>query len=430
MKKTNLLKMLFVLSVLPCAGFAETGRTGKPSVSAEQLAAVQSRYIFTFAPDTPAGDVDRMARDAARNVNGRVDQVFTASVKGFSARMNAVAAEQLRARVPKIMTVEQDQIITTLEDTIALSGAAPWGTVRVKGQACGLPYSRVWVIDTGIELSDPDLSIAETSRHFTAIGTSANDENGHGTHVAGTIGARLVGTTARGVAPGVPVVPVRVLDASGSGSNAGVIAGIDWVAKQKDAACAPNSPDAVWCDKPEAWVVNMSLGGGYSATLNNAVAAAAAKGVRFAIAAGNSARDARNFSPASTNHENVFTVAATSLSATGGDGWASFSNFGPSVVDVAAPGVSVSSTYLGAGYAVLNGTSMATPHVAGVLTMAPLLKSNPSTKALKVNGVSYTDKLVLRTSRESYPIIAYQGAAPQSQPAGTPCAYVQPLMPR
>lgn len=427
MNKTNLLKIAFALSILPCVGFAETGRTGKPSVSAEQLVAAQSRYIFTFAPNTPAGDVDRMARDSARMVNGRVEQVYTATVKGFSARMNAVAAEQLRSRVPQIMTVEQDQIVTTLEDTVALAGAAPWGTVRVKGQACGLPYSRVWVIDTGIEFSDPDLSIAETKRHFTAIGTSANDENGHGTHVAGTIGSRAVpGTSARGVAPGVPVVPVRVLDASGSGSNAGVIAGIDWVAKQKDAACAPNSADAVWCNKPEAWVVNMSLGGGYSAAVNSAVSAAATKGVRFAIAAGNNGRDARNYSPASTNHENVFTVAAMNSS----DGWASFSNFSPTIVDVAAPGVSVSSTYLGTGYAVLNGTSMATPHVAGVLTMAPLLKSNPAATALKVNGVSYTDKRVLRTSRESYPIIAYLGAAPQNQPQGTPCAYNQPLMAR
>ena len=417
-----------VLSSLPAQ--AETGRNGQPSVTPEQLAAAQSTWIFTFSDSVAAKDVKSAAENAARRVNGRVQHVYSSAIKGFSARMNAVAAQRLRDQNPQIVAVEQDQIVKTMvtpAEAVPIASTAPYGTVRVRGQVCGRPYSRVWVIDTGIDLDHPDLSVAD-GLSFTAIGTSADDGNGHGTHVAGTIGARAVGTSARGVAPGVPVVPVRVLDANGSGAWSGVLAGIDYVAQQKVAACA--LADKTWCNSPEAWVANMSLGGGYSLALNNAVISAASKGIRFAIAAGNSRADARNSSPASANHVNIFTVAAINSS----DGWASFSNYG-SPVDVAAPGVSVTSTYIGGGYATLSGTSMASPHVAGILTLAPGLLSNPSstqtTTALKIGSTSYTDKRVYRNTKDSYPIGIYAGTAPQTVvPGADPlCTYMQPVLP-
>ncbi len=424
MKKSILAVALLGLVAAPFAADAQTGRSA--SVSPELLAAVQSTYIFTFGDGVRRDQVRARAEDAVRRVNGRVEFVYSDSIKGFSARMNAVAAERMARQVPDIVAYEQDQVVTTqatAAESLPILSTAPWGTVRVKGQVCGLPYSRVWVIDTGIDLTHPALNIAEAALHFSVYKTAA-DGNGHGTHVAGTIGAKAIGTAARGVAPGVPVVPVRVLDNSGSGSLSGVIAGVDYVSKQKTKACT--TPVSEWCDKREAWVANMSLGSGYSLAVNNAVLAAAKNGIRFAIAAGNSAADAATASPASANDVNIFTVAATDSA----DVWAYFSNYG-SPVDIAAPGVKINSTYKGGVYKTLSGTSMAAPHVAGILTMTPALLSNPSNSpsgtALIVGSVAYTDKAVNRTVTDSYPIAAYQGAAPQTPASGSACVYKQKL---
>jgi len=204
------------------------------------------------------------------------------------------------------------------------------------------------VIDSGIDLDHPDLNVDQArSQNFVARETSPNDLNGHGTHVAGTIGAidNTIGVI--GVAAGVKVVAVRVLDRRGSGSNSGVIAGVDYVGRVGQAGD----------------VANMSLGGGVSTALDQAVIAAASKGVKFTLAAGNSGISATQSSPARANGPNVFTVSAFA----NGDTWASFSNYGNPPVDFAEPGVGIQSTYKDGGYASLSGTSMAAPHLAGIL---------------------------------------------------------------
>jgi len=199
------------------------------------------------------------------------------------------------------------------------------------------------VIDSGIDLDHKDLNV-DKAKSKTYVGKTPDDENGHGTHVAGTIAAINNSIGVVGVAAGAPVVAVRVLDRRGSGSISGVIKGVDYVAQN----CVSSD------------VANMSLGGSYYKPLNDAVIAASGK-CPFFIAAGNSGDNAEKYSPASANGPNVYTVSAFKS----GDTWASFSNHG-SVVDYAEPGVSIYSTWKGGGYNTISGTSMATPHLAGV----------------------------------------------------------------
>ncbi len=188
----------------------------------------------------------------------------------------------------------------------------------------------------------------DANRGFTAFSSgpdsrSADDLNGHGTHVAGTIGGY---NGILGVAVGVVQVPVKVLDRRGSGSISGVIAGVDYVAANA------SSGD----------VANMSLGGGASQALDDAVVNAASQGILFSIAAGNSSTWAANSSPARVDHPNTWTIAASDIN----DNFASFSNYGPPT-SYAAPGVNIESTWINSGYRTISGTSMAAPHVAGIL---------------------------------------------------------------
>lgn len=228
----------------------------------------------------------------------------------------------------------------------------PWGIARVNG---GSPYSgsgKAWVIDTGIDFEHPDLNVdVDNSISFVWKGTP-DDQNGHGTHVAGTIAAINNNIGVIGVAPGATVVSVRVLDRRGSGSYSGVIGGVDYVASK----C--NSSD----------VANMSLGGGKSESVNNAVVKASRK-CPFVVAAGNEETDAGTVSPASAEGEGSIVYAVSAFSY--GDIWASFSNYG-SVVDYAGPGVGINSTWKGGGYRSISGTSMAAPHIAGVVLAGPI----------------------------------------------------------
>jgi len=236
--------------------------------------------------------------------------------------------------------------------TGSASETTPWGIARVGGGQTGAT-GRAFVIDSGVDLDHPDLNVNTTmSRSFTRE-KNADDGNGHGTHVAGTIAAianNNIGVV--GVAAGAEIVAVKVLTRSGSGSNSGVIAGVDYVAQVGRAGD----------------VANMSLGGGVSTTLDNAVINAAAGGVKFVLAAGNESDDADNHSPARANGPNVFTVSSFAQR----DNWSSFSNFGKPPVDYAEPGSSIYSTYKGGGYATLSGTSMAAPHLAGLLLLGPV----------------------------------------------------------
>lgn len=282
--------------------------------------------------------------------------VYASSIDGFSVRMSASQAEQLR-QDPRVKYVEQDQMVTMAPPSKGGGGGSvaqvvPYGITRVGGFVNYTGTNVAFVLDSGIDLTHPDLNV-QTANGFTAFtsGKDANfnDGNGHGTHVAGTIAARNNTIGVVGVAAGAPVVPIKVLDSRGSGAYSGVIAGVNHVAARGKAGD----------------VANMSLGGGVSAALDDAVVAAAAKGIKFVLAAGNESRSATLSSPARANGANVYTISAMNNT----DTWASFSNFGNPPVDFCAPGVSIQSTWKGGGYNTISGTSMAAPHAAGVLLL-------------------------------------------------------------
>ncbi len=282
--------------------------------------------------------------------------VYSSSVHGFAAKISEKALKQLKIN-PDVDFIEQDQVVAhnlpMAEGEVGIAAQnVPYGITRVGGGETYQGSNVAWVIDSGIDLDHPDLNV-DASRGFTAFssGSDANfdDRNGHGTHCAGTIAAIDNGNGVIGVAAGATVIPVKVLSGGGTGPNSGVVAGIDHVtanAKRGD-------------------VANMSLGGGASRATDRAVTRLANKGVKVAVAAGNSGRPARNYSPARVNHSNVLTISGCDVN----DYWYRSSNYGNPPVDYCAPGVRVYSTYRNGRYATLTGTSMATPHVAGLLLL-------------------------------------------------------------
>ncbi|MEQ1692248.1 MAG: S8 family peptidase [Gemmatimonas sp.] len=291
------------------------------------------------------------AAESARGLGvSTVRHEYNRALRGFSARLTDAEVTRI-ARDPRVAYVEQDQVFTI----DATQTGATWGIDRTDQR--NLPLSttfgytntgagvKVYIIDTGIRFAHNEFGGRASSGFDAVDGGSADDCNGHGTHVAGTVG----GTT-YGVAKGASLIAVRVLDCSGSGTTSGVIAGIDWVTTNHSAG-APA-------------VANMSLGGGKSTALDNAVSNSIADGVSYAIAAGNSNRDACNFSPARTPA--AITVGAT----TSTDARASYSNYG-SCLDIFAPGSSITSSWYTSNSATntISGTSMATPHVAGVAAL-------------------------------------------------------------
>jgi subtilisin family serine protease len=242
------------------------------------------------------------------------------------------------------------------------------------------------VIDTGVSRNTGDLNYTgQYSKNFTSTKTTDYiDYNGHGTHVAGTIGAVNDADGVVGVAAGANIISVRVLDKSGSGTLSGVIQGIQYAASLVKTG-GPLSTVAIG-----SLVANMSLGGGLNSTLDNAVRAAATadtngRYLRIAIAAGNSGADVDNFSPANTgDHQNIYTVSAVNSSNIMAS-WSNYDNVGDTIddVDFSAPGVSVVSLGMTAGtLATLSGTSMAAPHMAGVLLMGTPLAGPLSTPVL------------------------------------------------
>jgi subtilisin family serine protease len=286
--------------------------------------------------------------------------VYQHSVRGFSATVPAGRLEALR-RDSRVKYIEPDRVVTLAPPPGKGPGggdtptpqSTPWGIDRVGGAVNYTGSNVAWIIDTGIDLDNPDLNVDVTrSVDFTGSRKGAEDENGHGTHVAGTVAAIDNEVDVVGVAAGATVVAVRVLNRRGSGTYSGVIAGVDYVA-----ANGANGD-----------VANMSLGGPVSQALDDAVAGAAGSGIRFALAAGNSSDDADNHSPARVNGPNIYTVSAFAT----GDVWASFSNYGNPPVDYGAPGVGVTSLKAGGGTVTYNGTSMAAPHVAGLLLFGPV----------------------------------------------------------
>lgn len=341
----HLLALVIVLSLaLPLTVAAAPllpGGTGK----------VVGRYIVVLkAGQEPAAVANEHA--------AAPEHVYRHALRGFSAALPDAALKRLLAD-PRVAYIEPDGLVWAVAKPAGTvktePQTTPWGVTRVGGPIDAAVFGKTaWVIDTGIDLTHPDLKVdAARSVSFVTRGkVTPNDGNGHGTHVAGTIAALDNERDVVGVAAGATLVAVRVLDSTGSGLYSWVIGGVDYVA----AHAAPGD------------VANMSLGGGGSTTLDQALVNAADKGILFAVAAGNDGAPAGNYSPARVNHANIYTVSAIDSA----DTLAWFSNYGNPPVDFAAPGVNIRSTAKGGGTTVMSGTSMATPHVAGLLLLGSL----------------------------------------------------------
>ena len=322
---------------------------------------IEGQYIVVFKD--AVADPHGKAKEKSLKHGGKLKYSYGAVLKGFAAELSDEAVVALRAD-PDVDYVEQDQ---TVSISTTQSPAPSWGLDRIDQRNLPLSNSytynatasqqtvvRAYIIDTGIQTSHSDFG-GRASAVYDALGGNGQDCNGHGTHVAGTVG----GTT-YGVAKSIKLRAVRVLNCSGSGSNSGVIAGMDWVR----------------VNGIHPAVANMSLGGGFSSATNTAANNLAASGVFLAVAAGNSNANACNSSPSSA--ANVTSVAASASN----DSRASFSNFG-SCVHIYAPGVSIKSDWLNGGTNTISGTSMASPHVAGVAALYKAVNGDASYSTIR-----------------------------------------------
>jgi subtilisin family serine protease len=307
------------------------------------------------------------------NIHGfQARNVYSVALRGFAAELTAEQIQGLE-NDPEVAYIEPDSIMSINQQTL------PYGINRVDadisstlaGNGSGAVTNvDIFIIDTGIG-SHTDLNRVQHV-NFTGDGNN-NDCNGHGTHVAGTAAARDNTSSVVGVCPGAPLIGVKVLGCGGSGSVSRIVQGIDWVT----------------ANSPRPAVANMSLGGGASTALDDAVRRSAASGVFYALAAGNSAANACNSSPARAGagtNNGIATVAST----TSTNAESSFSNFG-SCVDIWAPGSSILSTRLGGGTTTLSGTSMASPHVAG--SAALFLSRNTSASPATVESTLKSQSL-------------------------------------
>jgi subtilisin family serine protease len=382
---------VFILALV--AGLQADGLSAEARSNGQGVA---GRYIVVLADGVSPGDV------AARH-NAVPDFVYQHAVNGFAGPLGLAQVNALRLD-PRVLVVEQDQIVTIAGGPEPPTGIrrifAPGNTkIGINGVDDWRIDVDVAVIDTGISLSHPDLNVVASVNcsgggpFKQSCGSGGDDDNNHGTHVAGTIAALDNGIGVVGVAPGARLWAVKVLDKTGSGYMSWIIAGVDYVT----------------ANAAQIEVANMSLGCECTSTaLNTAISNSVKAGVVYVVAAGNSAKDASTFSPA--NHPDVITVSALAdfngLAGGGAaptcrpdedDTLANFSNFGARI-DIAAPGVCITSTVPG-GYATYSGTSMASPHVAGAAALLtsrtkPTNKSGVETvrSTLKSNGnLNWTD---------------------------------------
>jgi subtilisin family serine protease len=332
----------------PSTPQASLGEESPASFAAIPEQVIPGRFIVTLRDDANPGDV-------AREHGIAPEFVYTAALNGFAGEIADAARDGL-LRDARVTRVEPDGVMSAFGDTEA---NATWGIDRIDQRTLPLSttYSynsdgtgvTAYIIDTGIRYSHTEFG-GRASPGFDAVtsGGGADDCNGHGTHVSGTVGGATYG-----VAKGVSLVGVRVLNCSGSGTTSGVIAGIDWVTSHHAASA----------------VANMSLGGGASSSLDDAVRRSIASGVTYAIAAGNGnivgiAQDACKSSPARVTE--AMTISATDRT----DKKASWANFG-ACVDFFAPGVGITSAWYSSNTATntISGTSMATPHTTGVAAL-------------------------------------------------------------
>ena len=370
--------------------------------------ALKNSYIVVLKEKSNASE---NARAAERTTGGKIGFVYSNALKGFSIQLPPQASDKVLealSKNPNVLTIEEDK-------EVFASGTqtnATWGLDRIDQQSLPLDdlynYENTaenvtaYILDTGINYSHTDFS-GRATFGFDAYGGDGADCDGHGTHVAGTVGGDTWG-----VAKDVNLVAVRVLDCNGSGTLSGVIAGIDWVTQNASGAS----------------VANMSLGGGFSSSLNTAVKNSVEAGITYSVSAGNSSADACNYSPASTAE--AITVGST----TSTDARSSFSNYG-SCVDIFAPGSGITSAWVGSNTATttISGTSMSAPHVAGAAAL--YLQSNASATPAEVYTALFdnsTKDIVTNSNTENnhllYTIFGSDdgGSDPEPDPNTAPSA--------
>ncbi len=368
---------------------ATTLSAATANLSRSSSVLIPGRYIVQFRKSSSTSLKD--AAVVSQSYGGTVQQVFTTALNGAVMQLsdNAVAALRNDTRV---LSVEQDQVFSTAG---VQNNPPSWGLDRIDQRARPLSQSftynvsgngvTAYIIDTGINFAQADFGGRAVSGYDAiTAGGNAQDCNGHGTHTAGT-----VGSTTYGVAKNVRLVAVRVMDCVGNGTTSSVLAGVDWVTR-----------NAI---KPA--VANMSLGGGFSAALNTAVENSILAGVTYAVSAGNNTADACNQSPAAA--PNVISVGAVGSS----DDFAYFSNYG-TCVHINAPGVNITSLWIGASGTTntISGTSMASPHVAGVAAL--YLEANPTATPAQVRSAltsNATPNVITALPASTPNLLLYEG---------------------
>jgi subtilisin family serine protease len=325
------------------------------------VAAGETDYIISV----PDGQVAPLVTDLGQ-LDESPDHVYTRAIDGVAVSLTPAEVATIKAENPQaqivpdsIVTIEATRSGATWGLSALDQATAPADSTYTYPDSAGTGVD-VFVIDTGVANRPADFSgVLDTTRarDFTGLGTWV-DCNGHGTHVAGTVGSSVYG-----VASKATIIPIRVLDCNGSGSMSNVLAGVNY-------AISAKTPG-------KTAVLNMSLGGGFAGYLNNAVDAAVDAGVVSVVAAGNSSVDACGSSPASAPKALTVGALSNNLSPAG------FSNFG-SCVDLYAPGAGITSLWLGSGTLTISGTSMASPHAAGVAAL--YIAANPTKTATEVTA--------------------------------------------
>jgi aqualysin 1 len=396
-------------STLAAPSWAQPAQQASETATVRASVPVPGQYLILFKQGVE--DPEREGRDIAIQAGGQVLHHYRHAIKGVAVRVPeqaAAALENALRRNPKVESFEQDATV----HINSTQKPVTWGLDRIDQEKLPLndeyqyDYTgnlvHAFIIDTGIRRTHSEFG-DRVLEGATAIsdGRGTDDCNGHGTHVAGTVGGQTYG-----VAKGVTLVPVRVLNCNGSGTWSGVIAGIDWVAQQKK-----SNPDV------KSAVGNMSLGGGYSGTVNAAVDGAVAAGVTMVVAASNENKNACNYSPASAPR--AITVGAT----TSTDARASYSNYG-SCLDLFAPGSGITSAWNTGDSAThtISGTSMATPHVTGVAALALAARSDASPAAVTQFLVDGSSKNVVSSAGTGSPnrlVYSLTEGVPPKEPTGS-----------